>query len=464
MSISDFEMKIKENLEGINKILESSDIVRIISHHDTDGICAASIICKMLLRKNKKFHLSLIKQLEKEKIDEIEKENYSFIIFTDMGSGQIEDLLKFVGKKILILDHHQLKENIESENIIHINPHLSGIDGSKEISGAGVAYLFAVAMDKKNFDLIHLAIVGALGDRQEENDKFHGVNEMILNEAVRSNVIEIKRGLRIFGRVSRPIHIALQYCTNPFIPGVSGNESGAVRFLSDIGIKIKDENGEWRKISDLSEEEERKLITSIIMRRLESSEKPEDVLGNVYLIKNMEDLLADAHEFSSLLNACGRTNSQSIGVMLCIGSDGNALETAKEIMQQYKIKILNALNWILDNLNNNERIVITEKCFYIIGKKEIDDNIIGTICSIILESKTITTKDIIVGFADRTNSTKVSIRSRNKNINIGKIIDLIAKKLNFEGGGHKQAGGARIDLNNEKEFINEFEKYLNENL
>jgi RecJ-like exonuclease len=464
MSISEFEKKINENLENVNKILDRSDIVRIISHHDTDGICAASIICKMLLRKNKKFHLSLIKQLEKEKIEEIEKENYNFIIFTDMGSGQIEDLLKLHEKRILILDHHQLKENIESEKIIHINPHLFGIDGSREISGAGVAYLFAVAMDKRNVDLIHLAIIGALGDRQEENGKFHGVNEMILNEAVRLNVIEIKRGLRIFGRISRPIHIALQYCTDPFIPGVSGNESGAVRFLSDIGIKIKDENGEWRKISDLSEEEERKLITSIIMRRLDSSEKPEDVLGNVYLIKNMVDLLADAHEFSSLLNACGRTNSQSIGIMLCIGSNGNALETAKEIMQQYKIKILNALNWIWNNLNNNEQIVITEKCFYIIGKKEIDDNIIGTICSIILESKTITTKDIIVGFADRTNSTKVSVRSKNKNINIGRILGLIAKKLNFEGGGHKQAGGARINLNNEKEFINEFEKYLNENL
>ena len=424
-------MKIRENLERINKILESNEIVRIISHHDTDGICAASIICKMLLRKNKKFHLSLIKQLEKEKIDEIEKENYDFIIFTDMGSGQIEDLSKFKEKKILILDHHQLKENIESENIIHINPHLFGIDGSREISGAGIAYLFAIAIDSRNLDLIHLAIIGALGDRQE-NDRFHGINEMILNEAIRANAIEIKRGLRIFGRISRPIHIALQYCTNPFIPGVSGNESGAVRFLSDIGIKIKDENGEWRKISDLSEEEERKLITSIIMRRLDSSEKPEDVLGNVYLIKNMVDLLSDAHEFSSLLNACGRTNSQSIGVMLCIGSNGDVLKTAKEIMQQYKIKILNALNWILDNLNNNERILITEKCFYIIGKKEIDENIIGTICSIILESKTITTKDIIVGFADRTNSTKVSVRSGDKSKNIGRILNLIAKKLNLK--------------------------------
>ncbi|MCW1297004.1 MAG: DHH family phosphoesterase [Candidatus Parvarchaeota archaeon] len=464
MSISDFKLRINEIAREVNKYLENVETVRVISHYDTDGICAASIICKMLLRKNKKFHISLIKQLEKEKIAELEKETYSFFIFTDLGAGQIENLINLSkSSKILILDHHQLKDSINNENIIHINPHLFNIDGS-EISGAGVSYLFTKEIDEKNSDLVHLAIIGAIGDRQEKDGKFFGINEMLLSEAVNSNIMEVKKGLRIFGRVSRPIHIVLQYSTDPFIPGVSGNESGAVRFLSDIGIKIKDESGRWRRMCDLSEEEERKLVTAVIMRRLDTSEKPEDVLGNVYTIKGASDILSDAHEFSSLLNACGRMNSASIGVMLCIGSNGNLIENVREIMQQYKIKILNALNWVLENLNNKERIITTDKCFYIIGKGDIDDNIIGTVCSIILESGTITTKRIIVGFANRENKVKVSIRSKDEYVNIGKICGQIAKKLNFEGGGHKHAGGARINLNSEKEFINEFEKYLNEDL
>ena len=49
-----------------------------------------------------------------------------------------------------------------------MNPHLFDIDGSTEISGAGVVYLFCKALDGKNKDMAHIAIVGAIGDIQED--------------------------------------------------------------------------------------------------------------------------------------------------------------------------------------------------------------------------------------------------------------------------------------------------------
>ena len=62
--------------------------------------------------------------------------------------SDINDLMK--DKVVLILDHHQPEEVEAENNICHINPHLHGIDGSKEISGSGVVYLFSKAVDKSN--------------------------------------------------------------------------------------------------------------------------------------------------------------------------------------------------------------------------------------------------------------------------------------------------------------------------
>ena len=51
---------------------------------------------------------------------------------------------------MFIFDHHELGAKHKIENITHVNPHLVGIDGSKEISGAGVVYNFAKALNKEN--------------------------------------------------------------------------------------------------------------------------------------------------------------------------------------------------------------------------------------------------------------------------------------------------------------------------
>jgi single-stranded-DNA-specific exonuclease len=40
--------------------------IKIISHHDTDGITAAAILAKTLRRLNKKFTIKIVKNLEKE--------------------------------------------------------------------------------------------------------------------------------------------------------------------------------------------------------------------------------------------------------------------------------------------------------------------------------------------------------------------------------------------------------------
>ncbi len=69
---------------------------------------------------------------------------------------------------------------------MQLNPHLYGIDGATDVSGSGVAYFAAKALNPANVDLAPIALVGALGDMQDkyEQRSLKGLNEIIVNDAV----------------------------------------------------------------------------------------------------------------------------------------------------------------------------------------------------------------------------------------------------------------------------------------
>ena len=76
--------------------------VRVISHYDADGITAAAIICKSLHRAGYDFHASLMRNPFDKGLEKVSKEKNELIIFTDMGSGQIDTIEKMKVKSIII--------------------------------------------------------------------------------------------------------------------------------------------------------------------------------------------------------------------------------------------------------------------------------------------------------------------------------------------------------------------------
>lgn len=454
MSYEKFFLELERECLKLAKALNKAKTIRFVSHLDADGLCSASIIAKLLRRYNKEFHLSIVKQLESEKIDELEKEKYETYLFTDIGSGQLQAIKKLLDKnQVIIIDHHPTETEFNHPNLVHVNPHKQDIDGGQDICASTLSYFIA-----KNFNLPnceHLAIVGSIGDTQEEKGVLNGVNKLVL-ENIDEN-IEIRKGLRVFGRISKPIQKAIAYSTAD-IPGVSGDESSAIQFLSEIGLDIKKDE-EFRNMNDLSDEEEKKLITNIIMRRLDTSKNPDDITGNIYIFKNKKWILKDAHEFATLLNSCGRQNMQGVGLMLCL-DDEKAIEMGKEIMSNYKRKLLKALKWVKSNSEDTSKIYETENAMYIKGGDKIDDTLIGTICSIKSSDEDFK-KDMIVGFANSTNGVKVSGRiASDIDLNIGEAIKKASATVNGEGGGHGKAGGAKIEMGSEDRFIAEFEKTI----
>jgi len=459
MEYEPFFSFIRKETDRIIHFLNEFDEVRLVSHLDADGLCSAAIISRLLLKYNKKFKLSIVKQLEQGEIEKLKKEKFMLYVFTDIGSGQVNELKSLLdqNKKIIILDHHPPKEEFTHPYFVHINPHPFGIDGGQDISASTLNYLFAKQFKIEGIE--HLAVIGSLGDNQETGKEFTGVNKFAVEGMT---TVDVGKGLRLFGRISKPLYRSLTHCTDPFIPGVSGDESSAIQFLSEIGIELKDGDN-WRALNDLSEEEEKVLTSNIIMKRMSIEDNPEDVFGSVYNIKGGVDELADAREFATILNSCGRQGKQSIGLMLAMGEQTDALEASRKIIASYRRKIVKALKWFEENENCPEKIKSTETAKYIIAKDEIDDTMIGTICSMLSASKT--TKDgYIVGFANSDNGVKVSIRANafiKENAIVDKVIAGISKEMDLaDAGGHAKAGGAKIPFGSENEFIAAFEENI----
>lgn len=428
--------------KAADAIKSEKGYIRVVTHFDADGICAGAIMHETLSTLKKDFEIDFVKQLERDVAIDLAKKDADLWIFTDLGSGQLDTVKElFPGKKVIVADHHQ-PADLSWNELIHVNPHLAGIDGKDEISGAGVAYLVCRMLTSKAWKLVDLAVIGAAGDVQKVNGNFKGVNSMFLNDAQLAGKIKVDKGLRLFGRYTRPLIKAVEYSTDPFIPNISGNQSGALQFLNNYGIPIKDKSGAWLKLSDLSKDEEKKLASALLIEATHSGVKPGDLIGNVYKLSSNYEI----REFTTILNACGRIEKPIEGMKLCLGH----IDSADAIMGAYRKKIAAYLEWIKMNKDTFQK---TGNAVYVIAGDSISDNMIGTAVSIAMRS--ILKANVALGFANSTNGVKVSgrILINSNGANLGKAVQQASKELGGEGGGHKNAAGAKIPLGSEARFI-----------
>ena len=97
----DFLNKLKEAVDKFRGLEKKP--IRIICHHDSDGVCSASILTKALIRENLDFSLSIVKGLTKDVIRSLSLEDYNYYIFADLGSGQIEDIKEMLKDKLIFI-------------------------------------------------------------------------------------------------------------------------------------------------------------------------------------------------------------------------------------------------------------------------------------------------------------------------------------------------------------------------
>ncbi|MEE9593087.1 MAG: DHH family phosphoesterase, partial [Thermoplasmata archaeon] len=252
--------------------------VDIFSHIDPDGITSGTIASQALERLGIDHEMHFLKKLDSRTVDEIKDGNPEAVWFTDLGSGLFHRLADLSG---VITDHHLPSEVVvpkerrddlisyRTPEMVHVNPHLVGIDGTSELSSSGTAYLVARAMDRENRDLAALGIVGAVGDLQDRaQGRLVGTNRKVIQDAEEAGVIEVKRDLRLFGRETRPVFKLLQYANDPPLPHLTEDEEACIVFFLELGIDLKGESG-WRRWVDLEDDERRRVVSELVTSLLQ---------------------------------------------------------------------------------------------------------------------------------------------------------------------------------------------------
>jgi RecJ-like exonuclease len=474
---TDFKSFQADIKKAVDWITDAKETILNVSHIDADGLTSAGIIGRALHREEIPYHIRSVRQLEKPIIGELAaKTDFKTIIFSDLGAGQLESINEFLSdRQIIILDHHPFVTEPTSETILNINPDNYGYDGANQISGSGISYFFAKALNPINIDSSALAIVGALGDRQDKGKKsaLTSLNHKIVEDGIKAQVLEEKMDIRLFGRETRPIHLAIQYTTDPFLPGLTGNGDMCNRFMRDTGIP-QQKGDSWRTIQELSKEERMTLVDSLItwgLSRGMSSKEAENILGQVYVLTNEKPgtPLRDAREFGSMLNSCGRLGANGVAIGICMGERNFLLKEAEEKMAEYRKKIseyLQIVNVDSEFLKEFSNFILVD------GREVIDDSMIGTVISIAISNKEFIEKNKpMMGIANSEDGTvKISMRGTGflvqQGLDLGTALREAQEEIGdeAEAGGHNIAAGARIPQGTEQVLIEKMNDVLENQL
>lgn len=450
--------------DGVSECIKAKKSISVLTHIDCDGLASGSIIAKALFRAGAKCTVGTAKEFGRSAIESLKKDSGDFHIVTDLGGGFAGELDKELGQEWFVLDHHQISgEELDNQRVI--NAWKYGMDGGTEICAGGMAYLASMALDEKNSDLSAVAVVSALGDRQDQGERksFTGKNFEIASTAKEEGLVDIDLDLLLVGRETRALPDALAFTSQPFIEGLTWNRDACLSLLNSSGVQLK-EGGRWRVPAELKEDEKKAVIEAItkFASGKNATEITSELIGYTYTFpkEDRRSFLRDGREFSTMLNSCGRINRSGVGMAVCMGDRNRILREGEEILTEYRKMIRGYMSRL-----SNERWRVSESstCVMVNGEGIVPETMTGTISSLIAGSPKNAGKIVILRTDSEENTVKFSSRKSfgcKSGINLSELMKAGAEKFDGVGGGHDAAAGAKIT----KDKLDGFLDYLEVNV
>ncbi|MCI0562313.1 MAG: DHH family phosphoesterase [Nitrososphaera sp.] len=453
---------LKPFCEKIRNVIENGKEIAIVTHIDADGITSGSIMATAISRQGARFSVRAISDMNAGVIERLKHENHDFYVITDLGGGWASDIRKALEDRWLIIDHHQIPdEEILTDDASQIlNAWKYDLDGGKEVSAGGMAYMVASTLDKANRDLSRLAIVSGVGDRQDQGEKrsFVGLNLAILETAQSTGLVKVDLDVMLTARETRPVHEALAYTSFPYIDGLTWNKESCYSLLKNAGIRLK-EKGRWRVLAEFSQEEKSAVLDAIAKFVATSSKGDQtvinDLVGYVYTLpqEDRRSQLRDVREFSTMLNACGRVGKAGVGVSVCMGDRNDMLNMSEEIMNSYRSLLRNYISTIF---SDKWRIADDGRSVFVNGEGLVAEDMLGAVSSLLSGSPSLGGRLVFVRTLTRDGYYKFSSRKSlgtNSHANLGLLMRHCAEAFGGAGGGHSEAAGCRIPTKVLEEFV-----------
>jgi RecJ-like exonuclease len=145
----------------------------------------------------------------------------------------------------------------------------------------------------------------------------------------------------------------------------------------------------------------------------------------------------------------------SLGIAICMGDRGAALEEANKVLEDYRKNINKYLGWVMEK---PERMKEFENIYVVYGENFINEKIIGTISSILSAGLPNIQKPLIAyANVEKEGAAKFSARTNDmtvqKGVNLGEVMRVASEKCGGKGGGHNIAAGAQVPIDQIDNFV-----------
>ncbi len=393
-------MSLATIAETITEQIRRQEFIELLAHHDADGIAAGSILCHAMMRAGIRFRIRVRHDVTPA---DMISDGDALHLLCDLGAGMAD-----LPKDTIVVDHHLPV----FEGVFHANPRLEGIDGDRELSSAGMAYLIAQKMGD-NRDLAGLVIPGIIGDGQE----ITGKNLEIFNDGVANGIIVPDRGITLPGRdMTERWYMA----TSPYLSGISGGEE---HIADIIGLAQDQAQGANKSRLDI-------LLSQVILGAGPDASLASlmAIYGDTYHLQR--EVIEDAHALTAVIDACGKAGHGDLGATICMRSS-HYLEQAWEIARQHRLKVIDGVK----NAHPDEGSI---------GIYQVHDvTLAGDVADILARDRP-ESRPVLV-YAREGDSCRISVRCpAGTGAGIGPMVRELAETCGGNGGGHIHKAAAVI--------------------
>lgn len=432
----------------------AGNTIVVVHHIDADGVTSGGVAAESLARAGFDFDTVPAKSLDDVHVARIQAGGHDALWFCDFGSTAY---MHFPDTPKLVCDHHELVRDGTEESFPHVNPLLDDIPGST-ISGAGCAFLVALALDAANLDLLPVALVGAAADLQDRKGGFSGANAAMVEAGRGAGLVEVARDLSWYGPETRPLRKFLGYA-NPGVPGATGDMRTAEAFLLGLGIPLKAGRKE-RAWSDLDADEQIRLQDGLVARLVDVGleQQVSELWRDVVRIcaASPGTPVRELQEFGTLLNSTARYGEPEIGLAVARGDRGAAYDAALDLLLDHRKHLVKSLDAF--RTAGIEELVGIQTVHL---RDQVRDTVVGIVCGMALDGLGLRKDMPLVGLAFTDDGrTKVSGRAPadiQSRIDLATAMRAAAGDVGGVGGGHRGAAGATIPRHMERQFLQQLD-------
>jgi hypothetical protein len=312
--------------------LKDSEQVLLVSAPYTSSTLATAILCRAIMRSGGAFHVSFeLPVMGIDRINELHAKHESVsMIFIGIDAIGKKKIRKGKGYPIFVGGAPE-SEQIKSLTI-----------GTNDTVPA-TAYVFSEEnLSTHNYELQMAA--GATLLHSGPSQLSPKANKEIVQQAKDKNLIEERKGIRLFGFGFLPLDELLLYSTRPYIQGISGNQKDCDALLNEAEIPITKLRTPMSTLNNAEAQHLTQHLTSKLLEKIGPSIIPQ-ILGTdfVLTLESETSPLRYLSGLEAIAETAWARQEQGAAMSIWIGDRGRALRNVLDIYLSHHKDVISTL-------------------------------------------------------------------------------------------------------------------------